>query len=113
MDKPDKIWAYGAFKDKWEEDGGWSSYTPHPTTANVWVNAPYLLATPERELASELVEALTAFTEFFDKAMEGFSPDWSQRNKEENALGWNNGSIKVSDFLKARAVLAKLEKGNE
>ena len=105
MDKPDKIWATGT-----DKSGSWNDEPP--TLCGV-TGTPYLLATPERELASELVEALTAFTEFFDKAMEGFSPDWSQRNKEENALGWNNGSIKVSDFLKARAVLAKLEKGNE
>ena len=111
MDKPDKI--YVDITETANNEPSWIDRltVSHPDSLDddSCHGNPYLLATSERELSSELVEAIAAFTVFFDKAMEGFSPGWAERNKEETALGWNDADLKVSDFLKARAVLAKLE----
>lgn len=56
---------------------------------------------------AELREALEGFVGFFDEAMKGFTPDWESRQPDEHVvLGWNNASLRIKHFRKARATLS-------
>lgn len=60
MDKPDKIWAW---PDDIENGFMAASHVGEPPTPDYsGSHTTYLSATPERELASELVEALRGMT---------------------------------------------------
>ena len=87
MDKPDKIWANTV-------SGYCKTMGPRKYCDN-----KYLLATPERELASELVEALRGLTEHTESTEE-----WMESNGYDG--GPDREAVKYS-----RAVLAKLDKG--
>ena len=87
MNKPDKIFV-GPQPERLP-DGG----------ALFHSGDAYLLATPERELASELVEALRGLTEHTESTEE-----WMESNGYDG--GPDREAVKYS-----RAVLAKLDKG--
>ena len=70
----------------------------HPRVYGDW-GGVYLLATSERELASELVEALRGLTEHTESTEE-----WMESNGYDG--GPDREAVKYS-----RAVLAKLDKG--
>ena len=82
-DKPDKIWVESC-DDEWDS-GVWGQSWENDT------DVKYLLATPERELASDLVETLREIASAYDEMI------WGVRH----------------DILhdKSIAVLAKLDKG--
>lgn len=94
MNKPDKIWAWQGTDPltdiKWGA-GEW--YTEDVGLDGDEVK--YLLATPERELASELVEALR---DFLEKVTDIRGVDIEE-------------DYAPAQIEKARAVLAKLDKG--
>jgi len=90
MDKPDKIWVESC-DDEWDS-GVWGQSWENDT------DVKYLLATPERELASELVEA----TKELRRAQKAY-----MMNRGVDRLGQIVGeAAKAVD-----AVLAKLDKG--
>jgi len=95
MNKPDKIWA-------WPEDveNGYmaASHVGEPPTPEFsGSHTTYLLSTPERELASELVETLWEIASAYDEMIWGEDYEY----------------VEAANVMhdKARAVLAKLDKG--
>lgn len=89
MDKPDEIWVESC-DDEWDS-GVWGQSQEYDT------DGKYLLATPERELASELVVALVEIVAAYDEMI------WGEDYEYVAAANT------VHD--KAVAVLAKLDKG--
>ena len=93
MDKPDKIWV---------------DYTPHGDYERVYKENPhdgstkYLLATPERELASELVGTLWQWLELAERTMEDHAL----------LLDANRAADFWQGIRETKAVLAKLDKGD-
>ena len=89
MDMPDKIWANAV---------GWYRKTEEPSK---YCDTEYLLSTPERELASELVEVLRKWVELADRTL----------NDHITRLDANRAADFSQGVREARAVLAKLDKG--
>ena len=97
MDKPDKIWATaGAYPNFGDEDWVCASASAKHKIGDV-----YLLATPERELASELVGTLWQWLELAERTME----DHVHRLDANRAADFSQG------IRETKAVLAKLDKG--
>ena len=93
MDKPDKIWVESC-DDEWDS-GVWGQSQEYDT------DGKYLLATPERELASELVEALWQWLELAERTVE----DHVLRLDANRAADFCQG------IRETKTVLAKLDKG--
>ena len=92
MDKPDKIWAEGGSYPDFRDD----DWVHASASTNDDCGTPYLLSTPERELASELVEALR-------ECAKGIYA------LEEMVPITNKHHMAIKAERDARAVLAKLE----
>ena len=100
MNKPDRIWVWQGTDPltdiKWGA-GEWY-------TEDVGLDgdeAPYLLATPQRELASELVGTLWQWLELAERTME----DHALRLDANRAADFCQG------IRETKTVLAKLDKG--
>ena len=89
MDMPDKIWANAV---------GWYRKTEEPSK---YCDTEYLLATPERELAPELVGTLWQWLELAERTME----DHALRLDANRAADFWQG------IRETKTVLAKLDKG--
>lgn len=93
MNKPDKIWVdYTPYTETYQYV---TVYNPHDGSTG------YLLATPEREIASELVEALQKWVELADRTL----------NDHITRLDANRAADFSQGVRETCAVLAKLDKG--